>query len=104
VVFGQDKAAGLKEEVESLGGRQVLLLSGKSVAEKTDAVRRVAGILGDRCVGVYSGLTQRAPLGQAAARMIAVMMAEPLGKRRRLCLTLNSLDFSRGGCNCGSRP
>ena len=55
VVFGQDKAAGLKEEVESLGGRQVLLLSGKSVAERTDVVQQVAGILGDRCVGSTRG-------------------------------------------------
>jgi hypothetical protein len=55
VVFRRGKAAGLKVEVESLGGRRVLLVSGKSVAERTDVVQRVAGILGDRCVGSTRG-------------------------------------------------
>jgi len=100
VIFGRGKVAELKEEVRRLGGQRVLLLSGRSVAEKTDTVRRVATLLGDTCVGIYSGLTQRAPLATAvaatnlalqreadtlvgvggstvsdAARMIAVMMA-----------------------------
>lgn len=109
VIFGQGKASVLKAEVEELGGRRALLLSGRSVAEKTDAVRTVANALGDRCVGVYSGLTQRAPLATAveatrmaltsgadtlvgvggstisdAARMIAVMMAEGITSEERL--------------------
>jgi alcohol dehydrogenase class IV len=95
--------------VENLGGKRVLLLSGRSVAEQTDTVRRVEGLLGDACVGVYSGLTQRAPLATAvaatrmvlekeadtlvgvggstisdAARMIAVMMAEGITSEERL--------------------
>ena len=109
IIFGRGKVAGIKVEVENLGGRRVLLLSGQSVAEKTGAVRRVAGLLGNACVGVYSGLTQRAPLATAvaatrmaqdgeadtlvgiggstvsdAARMIAVMMAEGINTEERL--------------------
>ncbi len=109
VIFGREKVATLKEEVANLGGRRVLLLASRSVAEKTDAVRQVATILGDTCVGVYSGLTQRAPLSTAveatrmalqkeadtlvgvggstisdAARMIAVMMAEGITSEERL--------------------
>jgi alcohol dehydrogenase class IV len=109
VIFGRGKVAGLKQEVEQLGGRRVLLLSGRSVAEKTGAVQRVAAALGDACVGVYSGLTQRAPLATAveaanlalqreadtlvgvggstvsdASRMIAVMMAEGITTEGRL--------------------
>jgi alcohol dehydrogenase class IV len=109
VIFGQGKVSTLKGEIENLGGRRTLLLSGRSVAEKTDAVRRVASVLGDTCVGVYSGLTQRAPLATAveatrialqkeadtlvgvggstisdAARMIAVMMAEDITNEERL--------------------
>jgi len=78
-------------------------LTGKTLAEKTDAVRTVQSALGDRCVGVYSGLIQRAPLATAveatrkalelgadtlvglggstiadAARMIGFMMAEKI--------------------------
>ncbi len=103
VIFGRGKTATLREEIASLGGKRVLVLSGRTVAEKTDAVRRVSSALGDACVGVFSGLTQRAPLSAAveatkmaleaeadtlvgvggstisdAARMIAVMMAEKI--------------------------
>ena len=109
VVFGRGKVDGLREEITSLGGRRVLLLSGRSVAEKTGAVRRVATVLGDTCVGTFSGLTQRAPLAAAveatemalqgevdtlvgvggstisdAARMIGVMMAEEITSVDRL--------------------
>ena len=101
VIFGQGKTATLGGEVAGLGGRRALVLSGKTVAEQTDAVRRTREALGDSVVGVYSGLTQRAPLATAveaanlamsleadtlvgvggstisdAARMIAVLMAE----------------------------
>jgi maleylacetate reductase len=109
VIFGQGKVAELKSEVENLGGKRVLLLSGRSVAEQTDTVRRIEGLLGDACVGVYSGLTQRAPLATAvaatrmaleneadtlvgaggstvsdAARMIGVMMAEGITTEEQL--------------------
>jgi alcohol dehydrogenase len=109
VVFGRDRVSGLGQELRQLGSRKVLLLSGRSVAEKTDAVRRVKSALGDACVGVYSGLTQRAPLATAvaatrlaldgevdtlvgvggstisdAARMIAVMMVQGIDSEERL--------------------
>ena len=101
VIFGQGKHETLGAEVTALGGRRALVLSGRTVAEQTDAVRRVHAALGDVAVGVYSGLTQRAPLSTAveaanlavslevdtlvgvggstisdAARMIAVLMAD----------------------------
>lgn len=109
VIFGQGKVSTLRTEVEQLGGRRALLLSGRSVAEKTDAVRKIAAALGGSCVGVYTGLTQRAPLGAAveatcmalttkadtlvgvggstisdAARMIAVMMADGITGEEQL--------------------
>ena len=109
VIFGRDKVSDLGQELQQLGGKKVLLLSGRTVAEKTDAVRGVQSALGDACVGVYSGLTQRAPLSTAveatkmaldgevdtlvgvggstisdAARMIAVMMAEGITSEQRL--------------------
>jgi alcohol dehydrogenase class IV len=101
IVFGSGKIDSLKDEIQKLGGKRVLVLSGRTVAEKTDAVRRINDGLGDMSAGVYSGLTQRAPLSTAveaanlalasgadtlvgvggstisdAARMIAVLMAE----------------------------
>ncbi|MAQ54721.1 MAG: hypothetical protein CL719_07665 [Chloroflexi bacterium] len=101
IVFGNGKIDSLKDEIQKLGGKRVLVLSGRTVAEKTDAVRRINDGLGDMSAGVYSGLTQRAPLSTAveaanlalasgadtlvgvggstisdAARMIAALMAE----------------------------
>ena len=101
VIFGKGKAASLGAEVARLGGRRAFVLSGRTVVEQTNAVREVHAALGDAAVGVYSGLTQRAPLSTAveaanlavsleadtlvgvggstisdAARMIAVLMAE----------------------------
>ena len=54
VIFGQGKTATLGSEVADLGGRRVLVLSGRTVAEQTDAVRRAQEALGDSVVGVYS--------------------------------------------------
>jgi alcohol dehydrogenase class IV len=86
-----------------------MVLSGRSIAEKTATVQRVASLLGDRCLAVYSNLPQRAPLATAveaaqialdnnvdtlvgvggstisdAARMIGVMMAEGLTSEEAL--------------------
>ncbi len=101
IIFGQGKASSLGAEVERLGGKRALVLSGRTVAEKTGTVRKVNESLGQLSTGVYTGLTQRAPLATAveaanlavangvdtlvgvggstisdAARMIAVLMAQ----------------------------
>ena len=95
--------------MQNLGGKRVLVLSGRTVAEKTDSVRLVVENLGEMCAGVYSSLTQRAPLATAveaanlsvtngvdtlvgvggstisdAARMIAVLMAENINTVEQL--------------------
>ena len=109
IVFGNGKVDFLKEEVRKLGGKRVLVLSGKTVAEKTDSVRRVNDALGDMSAGVYSNLPQRAPLSSAveaanlavaqgvdtlvgvggstisdASRMIAVLMTEGITTEAQL--------------------
>ena len=62
MVYGDGVLTRLKDEIEKKGGRRAIVLSGKSLAEQTDIVPRVQELLGALCVGVYSGLTQRAPL------------------------------------------
>jgi alcohol dehydrogenase class IV len=109
IIFGQGMASSLGTEVEKLGGKRALVLSGRTVAEKTDTVRKVNESLGHRSAGVYSALTQRAPLSTAieaanlavangvdtlvgvggstisdAARMIAVLMAEGITTEEQL--------------------
>ncbi|MEE8465415.1 MAG: iron-containing alcohol dehydrogenase, partial [Dehalococcoidia bacterium] len=65
IIFGQGKTDSLRDEVRNLGGKRVLVLSGRTVAEKTNAVNQVVDSLGDMSTGVYSSLTQRAPLSTA---------------------------------------
>ncbi len=109
IILGRGKVATLNEEISKLGGHRVLVLSGKSVAEKTEAVNRVVQALGESCVGVYLGSSQRAPLSTAvaatamavekgadtlvgvggstisdASRMIGVMIAEGIDSESRM--------------------
>ncbi|MCY4366321.1 MAG: iron-containing alcohol dehydrogenase [Chloroflexi bacterium] len=103
VIFGQGRGEDLPSELDWLGSQRVMVLSGRSIAERTNTVKRVEALLGDKCMAVYSNLPQRAPLATAveatqialdngvdtlvgvggstisdAARMIGVMMAEGL--------------------------
>lgn len=109
IIFGEGRAQDLPAELDRLVSQRVMVLSGRSVAEKTDTVKRVESLLGDRCLAVYSNLPQRAPLATAveatqialengvdtlvgvggstisdAARMIGVMMAEGLTSEEAL--------------------
>jgi alcohol dehydrogenase class IV len=80
VLFGKGKVWGLRDELEELGGKRVLVLSGKTAAQKTRTVTLLQRVLGDCCVGVYSGLTSRAPLGSAveATRLALSVGADTL--------------------------
>ena len=118
VIFGRGRVDELKEEVGNLGGKRALLISGKTVAEKTDAVHRTAAGLGNTLVGTFSRLTQRAPMDAAvqvtrmaldagadtlvgvggstisdASRMIGVMMAHDITTVERL----RELDLQHDG-------
>ena len=67
VIFGYDKISTLKMELDYLGCDRVMILSGRTVADKTETVQLVQQAVGDKLVGVYSGLSQRAPLHTAVA-------------------------------------
>lgn len=61
VRFGPGTVGGLAREVERLGAERVLLVTGTSLATKTDLVDRLAGSLGDRLAGVFSETRQHVP-------------------------------------------
>ena len=109
VIFGQGRGEDLPSELDRLGSQRVMVLSGRSIAERTNTVKRVEALLGDKCLAVYSNLPQRAPLATAveatqialdngvdtlvgvggstisdAARMIGVMMAEGITSEEAL--------------------
>jgi alcohol dehydrogenase class IV len=75
VYSGQDAINRLADEVDRLRSQRLLLVCGQSVADKTDLVDRVKGVLGDRVAGVFTGGKTGSPLtsvleGVAAARKI----------------------------------
>ncbi|NIP95393.1 MAG: iron-containing alcohol dehydrogenase, partial [Akkermansiaceae bacterium] len=46
------------EEVERIGGSRALIITGNTLANKTDLVKRLQGILGNRCAGVFAETKQ----------------------------------------------
>ena len=61
VVFGPGRVSDLAEEVERLGGERAFIITGRSLATKTDHVRRVEQLLGDRHAGTYAETRQHVP-------------------------------------------
>ena len=60
VVYGKPAGPALRAEAERLGARRVFVTTSKSVAQSAllaDVIRE----LGDRYVGVYSGITAHSP-------------------------------------------
>jgi len=61
VVFGPGSVQRVREKVEELGGRRALVVTGRTLATKTDLVEQVKSALGDRCAGVFTGAKEHAP-------------------------------------------
>src|SRR5215475_750819 len=60
VVYGRPAGAALRAEAERLGARRVFVTTSKSVAQSA-LLADVVGELGDRCAGVYAGITAHSP-------------------------------------------
>ena len=61
VIFGPGSVGRLAEQVDRLGGRRAFVITGNTLANKTDLVERIRSGLGDRCAGVYSRSQQHVP-------------------------------------------
>jgi len=69
VHFGADALQNLEEEARPFG--RAFVITGRSLKEKTDLIRRVETLLGDRHAGTFAGIGQHTPGGtveQAAAQ------------------------------------
>jgi alcohol dehydrogenase class IV len=62
VVCAEDAISGLPGILERLGGTRAMVVCGPSILEKSDVVRRVQDALGDRAVGLYSGVAPHSPV------------------------------------------
>ncbi len=71
VVFGAGALARVPQEIERLGKERVFIVTGKSMATKTDLIRKLETMLEDKWVGTYSNCQQHVPsqnITEAAAR------------------------------------
>ncbi|MCS6926090.1 MAG: iron-containing alcohol dehydrogenase [Candidatus Binatia bacterium] len=61
VIFGVGAVARVPQELDRLGKERAFILTGKTLATKTDLVRTLETLLEDRWVGTYSGCRQHVP-------------------------------------------
>lgn len=76
VVYGPGSIAALPDELERLGVRRVLIISGRTVAEETPIVRNIVALLGERHAATVKGIGQHAPLGDVQR---AAALAQEVG-------------------------
>ncbi|MCH9672179.1 MAG: iron-containing alcohol dehydrogenase [Gammaproteobacteria bacterium] len=102
VVFGRDAAQVLPEELARIGAKRAFLLVSETLRTQTDEITKVQTALGERCVGVHSGMPSHTPreaviLAANAARdkeadMIVTIgggSVTDAGKVMQLCLEHN---------------
>jgi alcohol dehydrogenase class IV len=58
VIFGPGVVGSLAAEIDRVGGRRVLVVTGTTLATRTGLVEKIRALLGDRCVGVFSDTVQ----------------------------------------------
>jgi maleylacetate reductase len=61
VIFGRPMLEALAQLIGQRGAQRVMIVSGKSLAQKTSLVADLVKGLGDRCIGVFDGCAEHAP-------------------------------------------
>lgn len=61
VVHGAGSVEQLRQKVEELGAKHAFVVTGRTIATKTDLMQRVRNVLGDRYAGVFSDVVQHVP-------------------------------------------
>ncbi|MGD8806238.1 MAG: iron-containing alcohol dehydrogenase [Chloroflexota bacterium] len=61
VIHGPGGVARLPEEVDRLGGRRIVIITGRSLATRTPLVDELERLLGRRHAGTFSGIQQHVP-------------------------------------------
>ncbi len=62
MVCATDAISGLPGVLERAGGSRAMVVCGPSILEKANVVQRVQKALGERCVGLFSGVAPHAPV------------------------------------------
>ena len=62
VVCAADAISGLPGVLDRAGVTRAMVVCGPSILEKSDVIQRVQTALGDRCVGIFSGVAPHSPV------------------------------------------
>ncbi|MGH2625442.1 MAG: iron-containing alcohol dehydrogenase, partial [Anaerolineales bacterium] len=66
VLFGPGSLTRLAEEVDRLEGKRAFLITGRSLAQKTDFVEKIGSQLGPRLAGAFTAIRQHTPKSDVA--------------------------------------
>src|SRR5690349_1966325 len=61
VIYGPGKVRAVSEELDRLGGKRVLVVTGRTLAA-SPLLKRVTDAVGDRCVGLFAKAGQHGPV------------------------------------------
>ena len=80
ILFGKERVSDLGKELERLGATRAFVICGPNILEKSDVIDRVTRALGERLVGVFSGVQPQAPVAvaEAAAKEVEDKRADVL--------------------------
>ena len=62
IVCAPDAISSIADSLEKLGASRALVVCGPTILEHSDVVQRVQQALGDKCIGLYSGVVPHAPV------------------------------------------
>ena len=72
VFFGPGIITRLRDELDRIGSRRLFLVTGQSIAQKTDLIARVEHAAGTKLAGVFSEIKQHAPMSRIRQAATAV--------------------------------
>ncbi|MGD0624088.1 MAG: iron-containing alcohol dehydrogenase [Thermodesulfobacteriota bacterium] len=76
VIFGQGAVRQLAAEIDRLGKKQAFVITGTTIAKKTDLLARVQEVLGPRLAGIFFPISQHVPRGDVIAAALQVREAK----------------------------
>ncbi len=77
IVCSADAISGIGAILDRLGAKRPMVICGPTILEAADVVQRVQSALGERCVGLFSGVTPHAPVEMLRQAVDAARELEP---------------------------
>ena len=77
IICAPDSISGMTETLDRLGVSRALAVCGPTILEHSDVVQRVQQALGDRCIGLYSGVAPHAPVEMLEEAVAVARELEP---------------------------